>query len=274
MDTDRNLLFGILAVQLELIDSTKFTESCEAWAAAKQKTLAEILVERGWMTPNEASEVEQLVEQKFVERASDAAKSSVLEATQDMSPPSDAAAKLEATMDSSAKLGEVGRLDETMASSAPPSALSGYDQMETIQYNATEERSRYSLTKLHGEGGIGRVWQAHDQRLNRQVALKEIRPDREASAAATKRFSKEAQITSQLEHPNIIPVYELSGEPDSSRTFYTMRFVRGDTFRDAIDAYHRHRREGKATTLELRELLSSFIAICNALDVTVGCSNP
>ena len=95
--------------------------------------------------------------------------------------------------------------------------------------------------------------------------MKEIRPDREASVTANKRFAKEAQITSQLEHPNIVPVYELSGGSESSRSFYTMRFVRGDTFRDAIDAYHRHRREGQATGLELRELLSSFIAICNAI---------
>ncbi|MBI2477348.1 MAG: tetratricopeptide repeat protein, partial [Planctomycetia bacterium] len=255
MDTDRNLLFGILALQLEFVDSSQFTEACAAWAVARHKTLAEILVERGWMTPNESNQVEQLVVRKIEKHAGDAHKSLLLEATGDMPP--DLSGKFEATIDGAAKPIDSAQLQDTLASVPSGSTPSGYAQLETLQYQYEEskERSRYSLTKMHGEGGIGRVWQAHDQRLNRQVALKEIRPDREMSAAAAKRFAKEAQITSQLEHPNIVPVYELCGGPDSSRAFYTMRFVRGDTFRDAIDAYHRHRREGKATELELRELL-------------------
>ena len=212
------------------------------------------------MTANESTEVEQLVERKIAKHSGDTHKSLVMEAT----------GQLDATIDSSAKSRGEAQFEETQAStpsgSVPSgSTPSGYEQMETIQYEQSEERSRYSLTKMHGEGGVGRVWQAHDQRLNRQVALKEIRPDRETSKSATRRFAKEAQITSQLEHPNIVPVYELSGDPESARSFYTMRFVRGDTFRTAIDTYHRHRREGKATELELRELLHSFIAICNAL---------
>ena len=265
MDTDRNLLFGILALQLEYVDSTQFTEACAAWAVAKQKTLSEILVERGWMTPDESREVEQLVERKIEKYAGDVLQSLAMEAAVDSSRSPRASARLEIAIDSPAKSRDSGYLEDTRSSTPTGSAPSGYKNMETIEYETPEERSRYSLTKLHGEGGIGRVWQAHDQRLNRQVALKEIRPDRVASVSATKRFAREAQITSQLEHPNIVPVYELSGDPESSRSFYTMRFVRGDTFRDAIDAYHRHRREGQATALELRELLSSFIAICNAL---------
>ena len=265
MDTDRNLLFGILALQLEFIDSSKFTEACAAWAVARHKTIAQILVERGWMTSNDSNEVEQLVARKIAKNAGDAHKSLLLEATGVMPPSSGSSSQLDETSNGVAESRDSAELHETQASTPPGSTPIGYSQMETLNYERPEERSRYSLTKMHGEGGVGRVWQAHDQRLNRQVALKEIRPDREASVTANKRFAKEAQITSQLEHPNIVPVYELSGGSESSRSFYTMRFVRGDTFRDAIDAYHRHRREGQATGLELRELLSSFIAICNAI---------
>ncbi|MBC8352094.1 MAG: protein kinase [Planctomycetes bacterium] len=260
MDTDRNLLFGILALQLEYVDSTQFTEACGAWAVAKQKSLSEIFIERGWMTADESAEVEQLVERKIEKHSGDTHKSLVMEATGEMPPSPSASAQFEATIDSSVKSRDAGDIEDTHASTP-----TGYEQLETIQYEESEERTRYSLTKMHGEGGIGRVWQAHDQRLNRQVALKEIRPDREVSASAAKRFAKEAQITSQLEHPNIVPVYKMVGGANTTRSFYTMRFVRGDTFRDAIDAYHRHQRDGKATELELRELLHSFIAICNAL---------
>lgn len=271
VDTDRNLLFGIVALQLEFVDSSQFTEACAAWAVARERTLAQILVERGWISAADSAEVEQLVARKIAKHAGDSHKSLLLESTGEL-PPKDSynPSQLKQTIDSAATPASGEALLETQDStpnSAPVSTPTGYDQMETMQYDniTSAERSRYSLTKMHGEGGIGRVWQAHDQRLNRQVALKEIRPDKETSSKASKRFAKEAQITSQLEHPNIVPVYELSGDAESARSFYTMRFVRGDTFRDAIDAYHRHRRAGTATELELRELLNSFIAICNAL---------
>ena len=73
-----------------------------------------------------------------------------------------------------------------------------------------EHRLRYTLTRLHGEGGLGRVYVAHDNDLNRDVALKEIRPDRAEHPEAWQRFLKEAQLTGQLEHPNIVPVYEVA----------------------------------------------------------------
>ncbi|MEX0818366.1 MAG: protein kinase, partial [Pirellulaceae bacterium] len=211
MDTDRNLLFGILALQLEYVDSSQFTEACAAWAVARHKTLAEILVERGWMTTDGSAEVEQLVARRVEKHAGDVHKSLVLEATGEMPLSLDHTAQFEDRVDGSGKSRDSARLEDTDSSNGSDSNPAGYQQMETLNYERTEERSRYSLTKMHGEGGIGRVWQAHDQRLNRQVALKEIRPDREASSSAAKRFAKEAQITSQLEHPNIVPVYELSG---------------------------------------------------------------
>ena len=156
VDTDRNLLFGTLALQLEIVVAAQFTEACAAWAVAKQRTLADILVERGWMTPDEVSEVEQLVERKLASHAGDAHKSLSLEATGEMPPSSNAAAQLEAKIDGAERTIEIVRLDDTEASSPPLSAPSGYGQLETLQYDAPEERSRYSLTKLHGEE-IGRA---------------------------------------------------------------------------------------------------------------------
>ena len=180
--------------------------------------------------------------------------------------PSEQSASLEATQDMDAPGdGGTGAASEHTQDYGPEGA--GYVQMGTVDSAnpSASTRSRYTFTKMHGEGGIGRVWLAHDQHLNREIALKEIRPDKEQSKSAWKRFVREAQITSQLEHPNIIPVYELSSRSSEQGWFYTMRFVRGDTFRHAIDEYHRHRRDGKATELELRSLLTSFIAICHAL---------
>ncbi len=55
------------------------------------------------------------------------------------------------------------------------------------------------------------------------MALKEIRPDRAANPELWRRFLKEAQVTGQLEHPNIVPVYELARRKEDDQPFYTMR---------------------------------------------------
>ena len=65
---------------------------------------------------------------------------------------------------------------------------------------------RYTLIREVGEGGLGKVWLARDNDLAREVAIKEIKPGTESSQAA-RRLIREAQITGQLQHPNIVPVY-------------------------------------------------------------------
>ncbi len=98
----------------------------------------------------------------------------------------------------------------------------------TISYEP-QTRERYSLTRLHATGGVGQVWLARDADLGRQVALKELRPERAANQAMWGRFLEEAKITGQLEHPGIVPVYELARRSEDQTPFYTMRFVRGRT---------------------------------------------
>jgi tRNA A-37 threonylcarbamoyl transferase component Bud32 len=125
-------------------------------------------------------------------------------------------------------------------------------------------RDRYSVTRLHATGGLGRVWLAHDPGMNREVALKELLPERSGLPAAAARFVREARITGQLEHPGIVPVYELAGD-DTGAPFYTMRFVRGRTLGEAIAGYHQRRASGTAGALDLRELLAAFVTLCQAV---------
>ncbi|HHK42679.1 MAG TPA: serine/threonine protein kinase, partial [Planctomycetaceae bacterium] len=121
---------------------------------------------------------------------------------------------------------------------------------------------RFFREQLHGEGGLGRVWLAHDRRLNREVAIKEIRSSLRDSSSAMRRFLIEAQIAAQLEHPNIVPVYDLDRSPVDGRPFYAMRFVRGRTLREAIAEYHRG---GASDRWQLIHLLQAFTSVCNAL---------
>jgi serine/threonine-protein kinase len=130
---------------------------------------------------------------------------------------------------------------------------------------AASRTRRYGIKRFHSAGGLGRVWLVRDESIRRDVALKELRPEQSTDPDSRQRFLNEAQITGQLEHPNIVPVYELSDSPESGLPFYTMRFVRGQTLRDAIRDHHRRCEEGRAEPLELRRLLNAFVNLANAI---------
>jgi serine/threonine protein kinase/tetratricopeptide (TPR) repeat protein len=120
---------------------------------------------------------------------------------------------------------------------------------------------RYSLVSLHAEGGIGQVWMARDNDLGREVAVKRLRPEAAGGAAAQARFLREARVTGLLQHPGIVPVYELR-RSEGGGAFYAMRFIRGRTLTQAARDYHRRREAGDARELELRELLGSYVNAC------------
>jgi tetratricopeptide (TPR) repeat protein/tRNA A-37 threonylcarbamoyl transferase component Bud32 len=247
-NTDRNLLFAVLALHAELIDNDQFAEACAAWTARRETPLADLLVERGWLSADDRREVERLLERKLKKHGGDVR------------------ASLGAVADAGVRdlLRAVGDEDVRKSlSSLPPAA--GHVLVETVDVPPRESASRYSLVRLHAQGGLGRVYIAHDKDLNRDVALKEIKPEQAKHPEAWRRFLKEAQITGQLEHPNIVPVYEVSRRQEDDQPFYTMRLVRGQTLRDGLADYHRRRAAGQADPLELPRLLNAFVSVCQAI---------
>ncbi len=95
--------------------------------------------------------------------------------------------------------------------------------------------------------------------------MKELLPKHAGHPTVQARFLKEAQITGQLEHPGIVPIYEVGRKPEDQSPFYTMRFVHGRTLAEAAKAYHQRRSEGTALARELRELLAAFVVVCNTV---------
>src|SRR5262249_25226079 len=117
-------------------------------------------------------------------------------------------------------------------------------------------------------GGIGRVWQARDADLDREVALKELRPERAADPAMAARFLREARVTGRLQHPGIVPVYEMSPGSKGEPPFYTMRLIRGQTLTEATRAYHRRQAAGHRVHVDrlgLIRLLNAFVSVCQTV---------
>ena len=133
---------------------------------------------------------------------------------------------------------------------------------------ATSTGKRFQVLRPHAQGGIGKVWVAFDAELQREVALKQIKPERADDADSRARFVLEAEVTGRLEHPGIVPVYS-KGADDQGRPFYAMRFVRGTSLEEAIRRYHDAdspvQRNSRARALELRQLLDRFADVCHTI---------
>ncbi len=116
----------------------------------------------------------------------------------------------------------------------------------------------YELGLEVGRGGMGRVIAARDLRVGRPIAVKELL-GRSPQLAA--RFEREARVTARLQHPGIVPIYEIGRWPDGT-PFYTMRMVDGGTLRTAIE---------RATGLPARlALLPAVIAASEAIAFAHG----
>jgi serine/threonine protein kinase/Leucine-rich repeat (LRR) protein len=122
---------------------------------------------------------------------------------------------------------------------------------------------RYEPGAEVARGGMGAVLEAEDRSLRRRVAVKVMLNPDAGSEERARRFVAEARVTGQLEHPGIVPVYEL-GTDAAGRIFYAMKLVRGTT----LSAILAGLREGDPETLAkhpLGALLTAFLKVCDAV---------
>ena len=146
--------------------------------------------------------------------------------------------------------------DRTLAGE-PPSAPAPADRPHPV---------RYEVIGLAGQGGMGTVHVARDVDLLRRVALKELASDAARSAQARARFIREVQVTAQLDHPHVVPVYGLEVAP-GDRPAFAMKLVEGKTFSDLV-AEARGQEQGGARSDENHELparLEHFLKVCDAV---------
>ncbi|MEV7420316.1 serine/threonine-protein kinase [Streptomyces sp. NPDC089919] len=99
---------------------------------------------------------------------------------------------------------------------------------------------RYQLTTVLGQGGMGQVWTGYDQRLDRRVAVKLLRPDKVAGASSEaeemrRRFVRECRVTAQVDHPGLVTVHDAGS--DGEDLYLVMQHVEGADLADHLAAH-------------------------------------
>ncbi|MCC6740383.1 MAG: protein kinase [Planctomycetia bacterium] len=163
----------------------------------------------------------------------------------------------------------VGRKSEL----PPPIVLKGGLPSEA---QGVGKDSRYDVKRELARGGMGRVLIALDKTIGREVAIKEmLTPVTRVARATTQpgtglhgeleRFLREARVTGQLEHPNIVPVYEIAEKEDGS-VFYSMKLVRGQSMADRLREIQRRGDLSAGEKMSERlKMLDAFVDACNAI---------
>ncbi|MFT3840006.1 MAG: serine/threonine-protein kinase [Myxococcaceae bacterium] len=256
----RELLSGVLVVQLGFASAEQVVAAAAEWAATRgAKSLLTMLVERRALGAEQAQMVSGLMGKALELHGNDAAK-----VFDSLSPAGKAVARKLATNE--------GKDTRTAPDKTFPSGdhKDPVDSLEGVENVCSEVDGRYdvalgpgaSVVEL-GRGGIGRVVVAYDSFMGREVALKELLPTHAPGTPGTastrsleQRFLREARLTGQLEHPAIVPLFEVTRRRDGT-LYYTMQRVRGRTLADALDS---------AGSLSKRlEYLPSVLTICQAV---------
>src|ERR1700742_5134217 len=120
--------------------------------------------------------------------------------------------------------------------SFPPEARTASGEMRRVSGNPGGLwAGRIQVLEEVGRGGMARVVRAIDTKLRRELALKVTLGSRqELPRELLARFVEEAQITAQLEHPNVMPMHDLGVDPDG-HAYFSMKLIRGQSLEDIID---------------------------------------
>jgi tetratricopeptide (TPR) repeat protein/tRNA A-37 threonylcarbamoyl transferase component Bud32 len=275
IDVDSNLLFGILAVQNGVIEQSDLIGAIGRWSRERSRPISQMLVDDGTLSEDDRTLIDGLVRRHAAKRGS--AVDRCLSAFPAPAVVADClrqAIELDQDMEESLERFAACRPSDASdrnsltigIGSSPPGDDSA--QWTYSVGRSSSEGGRFRLVRRHASGGIGMVFLAVDSELHREVALKQMLPQHADDPLSRSRFLIEAEVTGRLEHPGIVPVYGLGTNPQG-RPFYAMRFVRGESLKEAIESFHqtdsRGGRDPAERALALRGLLRRFIDVCNAV---------
>ncbi|MCA9235976.1 MAG: serine/threonine protein kinase [Planctomycetales bacterium] len=216
-------------------------ETLADWSLYGSVSLRQHLQNTGLMSPEQLADLDQRVEKTLAETPLEKA------------PGESGASSVSSTI---MQFDTTGRVAKLLGVASVAGGLTATENCAGV--------TRYRLIRPLGQGGLGKVWLARDLALQRMVALKEIAAGRD-NAATIQRFRNEAEITGRLEHPGIVPVYQLAENVENGKVYYTMRFLGKGTLQDSIAEYHERCADGDDDPMLLQHLLVSFVSVCHAI---------
>ncbi len=291
---ERNLLFAIISVRLNFVTDEALARATRELDPDGAYDLSLKLVEKGVISEEVRAIINPVVDAEIAERGGDVmatlasfgGSDSILESFGGYDPGEGSSTSLSWPGAQAAPPGPedrdaaetVGRTRQAPERRAEPQEVKTHhaptqqaqmgDYLAIIGKVTIEQPGRYTVKEEYGRGGIGRVLLAFDEHIGRDVALKELLgktgtrlgtgtgASARAAEKAMVRFIREARITGQLEHPSIVPVYEMGQRSDGS-VYYTMKLVKGKTLTDRI------RESGEVKDRLM--LLSHFQHLCQAM---------
>ncbi len=151
----------------------------------------------------------------------------------------------------------LARLAPDGVSAVPIHLGEGDERSSPLPVGASRAEGRYRVLGEIARGGVGVVYRGHDVDLGRDVAMKVIRPEHGKNDEVVQRFVEEAQIGGQLQHPGIVPVYEIGLDRDG-KPYFTMKLVKGQTLSAMIKDTKDDARGGRAQ-------IRIFEAVCQTM---------
>ena len=246
-NADRNMLFGILALQNNFIGRAQLLAAFQLWVKTKAVSVGRMLLQQHAIDEDEYKLLSALVEKQLEKHGHDCSKSLT-------------------ALSSVGSVGDDLKIVDDPDVHASIAHLSATTEHKPRPSKTKSKPERFRIIRPHAKGGLGEVFVAEDTELNREVALKEIQ-SQHANPDSQDRFLREAEITAALEHPGVVPVYGL-GQYADGRPFYAMKFVKGASLQEAIVKYHDEiatAHDASDHMLDLRRLLSRFMDVCNAV---------
>lgn len=244
-----HLAFGLLALHNGLISRDEMIQATGAWLQDRSSKLEDILIRENKLAEDDCAMLRQLLA-KRVDRNPD---------------PLTNLASLQSVRHELRKFNDP---DLNASLDLLPGGTFFSDASGVPSHLDANEADRFKELYSHAKGGLGEIFVAHDQQLDRNVALKRMQSQHSFSHLSRVRFELEAEVTGKLEHPGIVPVYG-KGSDEDGRPFYAMRLIRGNTLKEEIHDFHKNyggNWSTRAARLKLQSLLRRLIDICNAIE--------
>jgi serine/threonine-protein kinase len=249
---DRDILLAFLAMQMGFVSKEELSICWQNGPTNDHKSLGDMLVDQGALDESLRALLAALVDEQVKQHDNDPSRSLA------------AMCSFGSVWEELQRLGMVEM--ETRLAALPTVAISqqAVDKPPKAAPAGAGDEGRFRIVRPYARGGVGEVFLARDQELGRYVALKQIRAPHADNPANRWRFLAEAEITGGLDHPGIVPVYGVGRQSDG-RPFYAMRFIEGESLKDAVARYHARGLRHDRRRVEFGKLLTRLIDACHVM---------